>query len=476
MRRTKIICTLGPNTSSEKSIENLIKAGMNIARLNFSHGNHDFYRSLINRIRAISSRLRKPIAILQDLQGPKIRTGQMNNGAIYLNDGKTTTITTKSILGTSECFSTQYPNLPNDVRKNDIILLNDGKLTIKCLSKTNTNILCKILHGGILENNKGMNIPRRSLSTPSLTKKDIIDVYFGANIGVDAVALSFVRSAEDIRSLKKELSFSKTYPLILAKLEKEQAIKKQDEILEESDGVMVARGDLGVEMPPEEVPAIQKEVIINSNNRGKLVIVATQMLESMISSPIPTRAEASDVANATLDGADILMLSGETANGDFPIESVKIMNRIILQIEKSDLSRYWRAPMELSTKSTQKQQNAIALAAVRAAEEVKCSAIAIFTTSGATAWLVANCRPKVPIFAFVTGISEQRRLSFVWGVQTEVIKSPTSLENLWRQIQNRLIKMYDFKNNQTIVLLSKFPFAPHQRTNALHIHTINTLS
>ncbi len=475
MRRTKIVCTIGPNTSSEQALEKLIKAGMNIARLNFSHGTHAFYRSLISRIRTVSAREGKPVAILQDLQGPKIRTGCMKNGAIYLQNGEQTTITTSLVLGTTKCFSTKYTNLAQDVSSGDVILLNDGKLTLKCLSKTDKDILCEIVHGGVLEDNKGINIPKRGLSAPSLTKKDILDVHFGASLSVDAVALSFVRSAQDIILLKKELSFSKTCPLVIAKLEKEQAIDNQDEILEQCDGVMVARGDLGVEMPPETVPAIQKAIVRKANRKGKSVIVATQMLESMISSPRPTRAEASDVANAVLDGADMLMLSGETASGDYPIESVKMMNRIILQIERGNLSSYWQTDLGLSADSTQKQQNAVALAAVRAAEEVKCSAIAIFTTSGATAWLAANYRPRVPMFAFVPGLAEQRRLCFAWGVTTEVIEPPTSVENLWDQIQNRLVAAHKFKEGQTIVLLAKFPFAPNQRTNALHIHAINTL-
>ncbi len=472
MRKTKIVCTLGPNSSSNETIEQLIKAGMDIARFNFSHGSYLFYRALTEKIRIISSRLGKQIALLQDLQGPKIRTGVMKDGSINLINRRQITITTRLILGTSNCFSTQYSGLPNDIKLNDLILLDDGKLILKCLSKTNENILCDIIHGGILGNNKGINIPKRQLTVPNLTKKDIKDIKFGFSLGLDAIALSFVQSAKDIINLKKELSFLNYYPLILAKVEKEQAIQNQDEIIAISDGIMIARGDLGVEMPIEKIPSIQKEIIINTNKHGKPVIVATQMLESMIKSPIPTRAETSDVANAVIDGADMLMLSGETANGDFPVNAVRIMNKIILQTENSGFDSYWKTNINILTNKKNNQQNAISLAAVRTAEEVNCSAIVIFSASLSIALFVSNYRPKVPIFAFVSNMKEERKVSFIWGIKSEIIESPVSIISLWMEIQARLIKNYKFKPGQSVVLLTKFPFYSDQQANILYINTI----
>ena len=338
MRRAKIICTLGPDTCSEEAIERLILAGMDVARINFSHGDQDFFRSVINRVRAVSVRLGRPVGVLQDLQGPKIRTRKMENNEIFLLTGNKTIITTANIEGTAERFASQYQQLPKDVNPGDLILLDDGKISLRCISiEKSTEIICEVVHGGVLRNNKGINVPAGGLSTPSLTEKDIRDVHFGAEVGVDAVALSFVRSAEDIRLLRKELALSKTKPMVIAKIEKQQALDQLDEILAESDGVMVARGDLGIEMPMEMVPTAQKLIIEKAVGRGKTVIVATQMLESMISQPLPTRAETSDVANAVLDGAGMLMLSAETAAGQFPFEAVKTMDRIIRHVESSEL-------------------------------------------------------------------------------------------------------------------------------------------
>ena len=477
MRRAKIVCTLGPASSSEEVIEKLIHAGMDVARINFSHGDHDSYRGVINRVRTVSARLGKPVGILQDLQGPKIRTRKMESGEIVLKTGAQTTITTDDDAeGTPERFSSQYVDLPKDVKPGDMILLDDGKLAVRCLSiHDDRDILCEVVHGGVLKSNKGINVPAGGLSTPSLTEKDIHDVYFGAEVGVDAVALSFVRSADDIKRLRRELALAKTKPIVIAKIEKQQALDNLDAILEESDGVMVARGDLGVELPLEQVPTAQKKIIEEANKRGKTVIVATQMLESMINEPRPTRAEASDVANAVLDGADMLMLSAETASGQFPVEVVKTMDRIIHYVENSELARYWRTEVGLSTGMRQRFQNAISLAGTRAAEELSARAIVIYTTSGATARLVSDYRPKIPIIAFVPDIAEQRRLCFAWGVQTQVLKHPSDTETLLTRVNELLIRHWRMEPEETIVLLTKVPLLTSQRTNAVHIHTLKCL-
>ncbi len=473
MRRAKIICTLGPDTCSEEAIERLILAGMDVARINFSHGDQDFFRSVINRVRAVSVRLGRPVGVLQDLQGPKIRTRKMENNEIFLLTGNKTIITTANIEGTAERFASQYQQLPKDVNPGDLILLDDGKISLRCISiEKSTEIICEVVHGGVLRNNKGINVPAGGLSTPSLTEKDIRDVHFGAEVGVDAVALSFVRSAEDIRLLRKELALSKTKPMVIAKIEKQQALDQLDEILAESDGVMVARGDLGIEMPMEMVPTAQKLIIEKAVGRGKTVIVATQMLESMISQPLPTRAETSDVANAVLDGAGMLMLSAETAAGQFPFEAVKTMDRIIRHVESSELPRYWRTSVRLDTAIGQQFQNVVSLAATRAAQEISAKAIAMYTTSGATARLVSDYRPKTPIIAFVPSISEQRRLCFVWGVETEIMEHPIDAETLLARINEKLQKKWKLKPEDTVVLLTKVPLRASQRTNTVHIHSI----
>ena len=473
MRRTKMMCTLGPASSSEEVIEALILAGMNVARINFSHGNLDFYRSVINRVRSVSVRLGIPVGVLQDLQGPKIRTRTMAGNGICLIPGESVVITTKDIEGTAKRFATQYLDLPKDVKPGELILLDDGKLSVRCLGvEKKTEILCEVVHGGLLTSNKGINVPSGGLSTASLTEKDIRDVHFGAKVGVDAVALSFVRSAEDVKLLRKELANAKTRPLVFAKIEKQQALDKLEEIVGESDGVMVARGDLGVELPLEQVPIAQKRIVSLAIEQGKTVIVATQMLESMITAARPTRAEASDVANAVLDGADMLMLSAETASGEYPIETAKTMDKIIREVEKSDLLRYWRNDVKLLTSLGQQYQNVTSLAGTRAAEELGAQAIAVYTGSGSTARLVSGYRPKAPLIAFVPSLNEQRRLSFSWGVDSDLIVHPSGFENLVAQINEKLQEKWALVPGNTVVVLSKVPLKPAPKTNTVHIHTI----
>jgi pyruvate kinase len=473
MRRAKIICTLGPSTSTDEAIEKLISAGMDVARLNFSHGDYDFHRSLANRVRAAAARLNKSVAILQDLQGPKIRTRLMKGGEVELKTGMKTCITTDDIEGTSERFATQYTLLPGDVKAGDLILIDDGKIAVQVLSvQKGTEIICEIVHGGMLKSNKGINVPTGGLSTASLTEKDIRDVHFGAEVGVDAVALSFVRSGEDIKHLRRELALAKTRPIVLAKIEKPQAVEALDEILDEADGVMVARGDLGVEIPLEHVPIVQKRIIDAGLKRGKTVIVATQMLESMITEQRPTRAEVSDVANAVLDGADMVMLSAETAAGAFPFDAVKTMDRVIRHTEESDILRYWRTHEGLSTSVGQRFQNAVSLSGVQAAEQLQAKAVVIFTSSGNTARLVSGYRPKLPIIAFVPNASEQRRLNFSWGVQTALLGSVIDLESLLARINAQMQSQFGFAEGDTVVLLTKVPLLNSQRTNTVHVFNL----
>lgn len=474
-RKVKIICTLGPSSYQEETIEKLIVAGMNIARLNFSHGDHNFYRTLINRIRHVAARLNEPIAILQDLQGPKIRIGKVHDDVITLVDGEKTVITIDEVLGDKNEFSSTYLQIIDDVAVGDPVLLDDGKLVLRCESKDQRRLFCKIEQGGMLRSNKGINLPHSATSAESLTEKDIKDLNFGAHAGVDAVALSFVRGAQDILRLRGELATTKTRPLIIAKLEKQQAVDDLENILKVSDGVMVARGDLGVEIPAENVPLIQKRIVERSLIYGKTVVVATEMLESMITQIRPTRAEASDVANAVLDGADMLMLSAETAAGAHPIKAVSIMHRIISHVEESNRASYWRTGKLVLQQEKRDIQNAMALGAVQACEMLKASAIVMFTNSGATARMVSAYRPQKPIIAFVPNASVQRTLAFCWGVRAFVLKAPERSAELLRDINNRLLSMEGFKPGERVIVLTKIPLVSREHTNTVHIHTLKSI-
>ena len=474
MRRAKIVCTLGPSSDSQEAIEALIDAGMNVARLNFSHGDHDFHRELVNRVRAAANKLGQPVAILQDLQGPKIRCQKMEGGVVQLEEGATTVITTEECLGTAERFGTSYSLLPRDVEIGQQILLDDGNLTLRVESKTETEVTCTVIDGGPLKDRKGINLPDSKVSAPSLTEKDIRDAHFGAEVGVDAVALSFVRTRHDVRTLRRELAQTKSRPLIIAKLEKPQAIDQLEQILEEADGVMVARGDLGVEMPPEKVPMIQKRIVDEANRRGKTVIVATQMLESMIHNPRPTRAEASDVANAVLDGADAVMLSGETAAGKNPRAVVEMMARIVVEVERGERARYMQTEDFLSTQSAHDFQNAISLAAVRTADALGAQAVAVYTATGNTARLVSDYRPRMPIVALAPSEEVQRRLAFAWGVEAKRIEQPRSVEQLAADLDEVFLKNGALSQGDRVVVCTKIPVNSRQRTNTLYLHTIGS--
>jgi pyruvate kinase len=470
-RKVKIICTLGPSSYEEEVIEKLIIAGMDIARLNFSHGDHDFYRTLINRVRHVSARLHRPIAILQDLQGPKIRIGKLKNDQVILKDGDKIIITIEDIIGDEKKISSRYLDIIDDVSVGDPILLDDGKIILRCENKDEEGLFCLVEQGGVLRSNKGINLPKSATKAQSLTPKDIQDLNFGASAQIDAVALSFVRSAQDVMELRAKLAQTKSRPLIIAKLEKQQAIDDLENILKVSDGVMVARGDLGVEIPAENVPLIQKRIIERALVHGKTVAVATEMLESMITQIRPTRAEASDVANAVLDGADILMLSAETAAGAHPVKVVNMMNRIVQRVEESSRASYWRTSKLVLQQEKRDIQNMMALSAVQACEIIKASAICMFSNSGATARMVSAYRPKKPIIAFVPDISTQRALSLYWGINAFILKAPKHTSDLLRAINAHLLSMH-FKPDDRIIILTKIPLTSREHTNTVHIHTL----
>ncbi len=421
MRRTKIVATIGPASRDAATLERLIDAGADVLRLNFSHGDHAGHLEIIQTARAIAERKDKAIALLQDLSGPKIRTGRVRDpGGIELKDSARITITTdESVEGTPALISTTYDALPRDVKPADRILLDDGNLELRVLGTEKGTVACEVVHGGRLKSNKGMNLPGVSLSTPALTEKDRRDLAFGLANGVDYVALSFVRQPADVLEAKSLVAAAGSKAPVIAKIEKREAVDELPAVLEAADGVMVARGDLGVELSTEEVPTLQKRIIESANAAGKVVITATQMLESMIENPRPTRAEASDVANAILDGTDAVMLSAETATGRFPVAAVETMGRIAGYTEQHLTLRH--SPTRRRASSTQLPSaplvaRSLARVAATVAEELQCRLIVVFTESGSTARLVSCFRPVAPIVAITRHEVVYRQLALWWGV------------------------------------------------------------
>jgi pyruvate kinase len=473
MRRAKIVCTLGPSSLDQDMLESLVAAGMDVARLNFSHGSHEQHAEAVKKIRAASLKVRKAVGILQDLQGPKIRTGRFVTGSTELRPGAEFFITTdETVPGTDEIVSTTYPHLAADVNPGDSILLDDGLLELRVKSTDKKALVrTEVVHGGILKNNKGINLPGVALRAEALTAKDREDLLFGIKAGIDYCALSFVRQPSDLDAARQAMAEAGRQVPIIAKLEKPEAIARLDAILDKTDGVMVARGDLGVEIPPEEVPAIQKDIIRRSNARGLPVIVATQMLNSMIDNPRPTRAEASDVANAVYDGADAVMLSGESASGKYPLESVTMMDRIILAAESSMRSTGFRMisdPVSIPASFP----DVIAGIACRAARESGATLIAAFTLSGVTARLLSHYRPGVPIIAFSPNQEVRRRLSLLWGVVPRVLEPIQETEAMVKRVEEELLSRGLAHRGDRVVIVFGAPVGQPGKINSLRLHTI----
>jgi pyruvate kinase len=409
MKKVKIVATLGPASSAPAVVRRLIDAGVDVGRLNFSHGDHELHLASYQAVRTEAAKLGRTIAILADLSGPKIRVGTMEGSGVRLDPGSTVTIVSDEVIGTPERISTNYRALADDVEIGDPILLDDGLLRLEVTDLKGAEVVCRVIVGGTLRDRKGMNLPGSDLSTPAVTDKDRRDIEFARELGVDYFALSFVRRAEDVAEAKR---LAGEIPVI-AKIEKPQAIDQCEGIADVADGLMVARGDLGVEAGFEKVPLMQKQLIAAAGARGKPVIVATQMLESMMANPVPTRAEVSDVANAVLDGADALMLSGETAVGSYPVETVRRMAAVIEEVEKSELYRLKPQPLRVEEYSF---SNAIARAGVIAARDLGLKAIAVYTESGHSAALVSAYRPPACILALSQHDETLRRLALRWGV------------------------------------------------------------
>ena len=416
MKRTKIVATIGPASSSKEILRDMISAGMNVCRVNFSHGSYDDHKRVINSIRELNEELGSHVAILADLQGPKIRTGEMQDSGVLLKNGKTVLIQTDDIIGTEKAFSINYNKLPNDVKKGEDILLDDGKLILKVVSSDGKKVItCKIIQGGILSSNKGVNFPNTRISMPSLTEKDQEDLKFAIEMDLDWIGLSFVRSARDIIDLKHILATAGAKARVIAKIEKPEALKCIDDIIKESDGIMVARGDLGVEIPFQNVPLTQKMLIEKGIRQAKPVIVATQMMESMIHQMSPTRAEVNDVANAVLDGADAVMLSSETSVGKYPVEVINTMTRIVCEMESSGAIYYKEQPPEKNKERF--ISDSICYNSCRLAQRVNVDAIITMSFSGYTAYKIASQRPKANIFVFTSNRKILTQLNLVWGVK-----------------------------------------------------------
>lgn len=464
-RRAKIVCTLGPATSSYEMIDRLMRAGMDVARMNFSHGTPEEHAARFAAVRRASKHHQKPVAILADLQGPKIRTGTLENGRpVRLRFGQRFTITTRNIAGNESGVSTTFRTLPRSVHRGDRILMSDGEISLRVLSSHGTEIICQIENGGELAEHQGINLPGVKLGIPSVTAKDRKDLAFALEQGADYIGLSFVRTAADVRHAKALIGRAGKNTPVIAKLEKPEAIVNLEEILSVTDGVMVARGDLGVEMSPEKVPVVQKEIIAKARNALVPVITATQMLDSMQKNPRPTRAEASDVANAIFDGSDAVMLSGETAAGRYPLEAVEMMDRIVQEAEAS--------PMEIPRPMRHAERQideAIAEAICHAAEELQMKVIAVFTESGSSARLVSKYRPRPPIVAFSPNQETRRRMSLLWGVFPRRISRVHDIDRLARAAESRLIAEKLAKHGDVVGIIAGTPLGTRGSTNLMRL-------
>jgi pyruvate kinase len=471
MRRTKIVATLGPASQTREAVDALIAAGMDVARINFSHGNHDSHAEQIAIVRAAADAAGRSVAVLQDLQGPKIRTGTLEGGTpVELIAGETFTITTQACAGNAQRVETNYAALPDDLTPGDRVLLSDGAIALSVVRSGGTEVVTEVVHGGFLSERQGINLPGVDVSIRGVTDKDFRDLEFGLQIGVDIVAISFVRSADEVRRVQRFIAEAGGDAPVIAKLEKAEALEALDEIIDVADGVMVARGDLGVETAPEKVPLVQKHIIDLANRRAKPVITATQMLESMIENRRPTRAEASDVANAILDGSDAVMLSGETAVGLHPVEAVATMARIADEMQAG-------APAQPMTDAQQVRTGPEAIAAavgamVESLPEIR--AVWVFTQSGTTARLVARQRPRVPIFAFTPDERCYRRLALFWGV-TPVL-TPTA--SSFSELSNRVFPLAEQRGlaerGDAVVMTGSHPFDVGAPTNFLKVHVVGS--
>lgn len=467
-RRTKIVATIGPATQSRENLKKAIMSGMNVARLNFSHGSHEDHLRVIRDLRDLSAELHAPVTILQDLQGPKIRVGRFENGSIELAEGEKVVITIEDVKGLPGLIPTDFKSLPRSARAGGRIMLDDGLLELRIDRVDEKNVHCTVIFGGTLKDRKGMNVPGGELAIECLTEKDLRDLDFGLANGVDYVALSFVRKGDDIRQLQDLIKQKAPGTRIVAKIEMLEAIENLEEIVRLSDAVMVARGDLAVEVGQTRLPQIQKQIVQLCNKIGCPVITATQMLDSMTENPRPTRAEITDVANAVLDGSDALMLSAESASGKYPFKCIQTMHEIIREVERNG-DFYYNMTMESEFFSV---AEAIGAAASLSALKLSASAIVCLTTTGRTAQIISSFRPKARIIAVTHIVPTLNRLELVWGIQTLQIRPYTSSDEAMRQIEEMLIQYGLVKTGDKVVLTLGVPVLERGKTNALRVYTV----
>ena len=473
-RQTKIVCTLGPASSDLETIRDMVRAGMDVARMNFSHGDHADHAERIEKVREAADAEGKMVTILQDLQGPKIRVGQVRDGCVFIHEGDRLTITTNPIEeGTSEKVYVDYEALPTDAKEGSRILLDDGLLELTVEHINGSDLITRVVEGGPLRSRKGVNLPNVRTSTPSLTQKDIDDLSFGLEMDVDVIALSFVRRASDVQDLNERIEAAGKNVNVIAKIEKPDAVDNLDSILREVDGIMVARGDLGIEMAMEEVPSTQKQIIRRSMEESRPVITATQMLESMVENPRPTRAEASDVANAVLDGSDAVMLSAETAIGNDPVRVIQAMSRIIRRAEA-----HWheyRQSLAITPGQLERAESvteSVSFTACRLAEQVNAEAICCLTNSGATARSIARHRPSMPIYAFTDNERVVGQLGVLWGTEAFYIPFQLDTDQGIARVHSVLRKQELVAPGQHVVITAGMPLPARGRTNMVHVSRV----
>ena len=473
-RRTKIVCTLGPASSDPETIREMVRAGMDVARMNFSHGTHEEHRQRVERVREAAKAEGRVVTILQDLQGPKIRVGQVRDDSVMLKEGQDLVITTEPMEGTSERIYIDYETLPQDAEVGGRILIDDGLLELKVTAINNSELHTKVVEGGPLRSRKGVNLPHIRTTTPSLTEKDLKDLELGLELDVDLIALSFVRERADVRELNRRIYQAGKNVGVIAKIEKPEAVRNIDDILEEVDGIMVARGDLGIEMPMEEVPSTQKDLIKKGMSSAKPVITATQMLESMVDNPRPTRAEASDVANAVLDGSDAVMLSAETAVGKNPVRVLDAMNQIIQKAEA-----HWqehRPSLAMTPGRLERNESvteSVSFTACRLAEQVGAQAVCCLTNSGATARSIARHRPGMPIFAFTDDQRVVGQLGVLWGTEIFHIPFQQDTDQGIARVHSLLRDHHLVESGEYVVITVGMPLPARGRTNTVHVSKVN---
>lgn len=473
-RKTKIVCTIGPASNSKRVIERLIKAGMNTARLNLSHGSHEEHAETIGTIRQAAGELGIQVAILLDLPGPKLRTGRLEGNGVRLEEGDTFTFTSRQIKGNKQGVSVDSPAFFSKLSAGNSIFLNDGALHLEVVAVKKTSVECRVIVGGLLTENRGINIPGVKLTESSVSLKDREHLAFGVKHGLDFIALSLVRSAGDILEVKRLLEERGGNIPVIAKIENQEAVSSLDGIISQADGLMIARGDLGVEIQLEKVPLVQKEIIRKCNLVGKPVIVATQMLESMVVATRPTRAEVSDVANAIFDGADAVMLSAETAIGRYPVQTVRVMARIATESEK--VIPYDRILLEKSEQVMALTDDAISYSACHISQRLKAACIVAYTTTGSTALRVSKYRPKAPILAITPDINTARRLALSWGIEPHLITEPVNADMMFQEAAGVALNTSLAKEGELVIITAGIPTGIPGNTNVIKVHRVETAS